>query len=118
MWQQTIDPSYYEKPLEDRYELAVALSLNGEDNEPTVVRRALALGPLPSISGYIEKSLHCRLLGAIAGELGTACVFHENPNGMMSIVARGVVQILNIYIIRVATFVDRIICYRSRYPFH
>ena len=45
IWQRCLDPFYYQRPIEDRMEIAMNLAMSG--NEPGVLRVSLAPGPLP-----------------------------------------------------------------------
>lgn len=64
MWQQALDPLYYQRPIEERFEIAVKLasSLNG----PEVVRLALTRGALPSLAHCITDRIGETILYAIA----------------------------------------------------
>ena len=67
IWQQSADPFYYERPLEERFEVATTLSYMG--NGPDVLRLSLALGPFPSLAYSIIND-HGMLLNAVARSMG------------------------------------------------
>lgn len=68
IWQQSADPFYYERPLEERFEVATTLSYRG--NGPDVLRLSLAPGPLPSLSYSIIDDHGMTLLNAVAISMG------------------------------------------------
>lgn len=68
MWQQALDPLYYQRPLEERYEVAMALTYH--QNGPEVLRSALARGALPSLTHCMTDRNGETLLHAIAWYMG------------------------------------------------
>ena len=77
IWQQSADPFYYERPLEERFEVATTLSYKG--NGPDVLRLSLALGPLPSLA-YTIRNDHGMLLNAVARSMGRKMLWsHYSP---------------------------------------
>lgn len=68
MWQQALDPLYYQRPLEERFK--VAMSLAYRRNGPKVLRSALARGALPSLAHCLTDRNGETLLHAIAWNIG------------------------------------------------
>ena len=68
IWQQALDPLYYHRPLEERFEVAMEVSHIG--NGPEVLRLALAPGPLPSLVCSMIDSDGQTLLHALARCIG------------------------------------------------
>lgn len=68
MWQQALDPLYYQRPLEERFE--VAMSLAYRHNRPEVLRSALARGALPSLAHCMTDRNGETLLHAITWNIG------------------------------------------------
>lgn len=66
--QQSLDPLYYQRPLEERVRIAIDIAIHG--NEPEVVRLSLALGPLPSLAHSIANGWGVALLNAVARAMG------------------------------------------------
>ena len=64
LWQQALDPFFYQSPLEERIE--VAFSLAGNDNGPDILRLSLALGPLPPLAHSTTDVIGRTLLHAVA----------------------------------------------------
>ena len=72
LWQQALDPFFYQRPLEERIE--VAFSVAKHDNELDVFRLAVALGPLPPLAHTTFNSNGRTLLHAVANGMGrTLC---------------------------------------------
>lgn len=69
LWQQNADPFHYEKPLQERIEVAIALA-NQPANGPETFTRSLALGPLPSLAPCMTNSKILTPLYAEARKLG------------------------------------------------
>lgn len=68
IWQQSADPFYYERPLEERFDVAKTLSYRG--NGPDVLRLSLAPGPLPPLAYSIINGHGMTLLNTIARSMG------------------------------------------------
>ena len=69
VWQQFLEPFYYQRSLKERVEVAIDLSALG--NGPEVQRLSLAIGPLPLLA-HAEIDRHGRtLLNAVARGLGS-----------------------------------------------
>lgn len=64
MSQQDLDPLYYQRPLEERFEVAMSLADCG--NGPEVLRLALARGALPSLAHCMTNCNGETLLHAVA----------------------------------------------------
>ena len=64
IWQRCLDPFYYQRPIEDRIDIAMGLAWGG--NEPSVLRVALAPGPLPSLTHSTTDYWRESLLDAVA----------------------------------------------------
>ena len=72
LWQQALDPFFYQRPLEER--INVAFSLAGNNNGPDVLRLSVALGPLPPLAHATTGSDGRTLLHAVAKGMGcTLC---------------------------------------------
>ena len=86
IWQQSVDPFYYKRPLEERFEVATTLSYRG--NGPDVLRLSLALGPLPSLAYSMINDDGMILLNVVARSMGIKMLeSHYSPmhlvqNGM------------------------------------
>ena len=74
MWQQNADPLYYERPLQERFEIAITLA-HDVWNGPDTFRVSLAHGPLPSLALSMTDSQGNRLLHAVAWALGLVCSY-------------------------------------------
>lgn len=75
-WQKIVDPLYYDRPLEERVDVATSLDFEGGKG-PDTIRRALAIGPLPSLAQSI-RGYSCRsLLEAVAFQLGMAVAKYD-----------------------------------------
>ena len=69
IWQQSLDPLYYQRPFEERFEVATSLAYWG--NAPDVLRLSLAPGPLPSLAySMIDDSEGTTLLNAVSRGMG------------------------------------------------
>ena len=68
IWQQSADPFYYERPLEERFEVATTLSYSA--NGPDVLRLSLAPGPLPPLAYSIINDEGMTLLNVVARSMG------------------------------------------------
>lgn len=66
--QQSLDPLYYQRPLEERVRIAIDIAIHG--NEPEVVRLSLALGPLPSLTHSMTGRWGRTLVNAVAKAMG------------------------------------------------
>lgn len=90
IWQQSADPFYYERPLEERFEVATTLLYAG--NGPDVLRLSLAPGPLPPLAYSIINKDGITLLNIVARSMGSwshyspmHLVQHEmDPTGTIS----------------------------------
>ena len=72
LWQQALDPFFYQRPLKERIE--VAFTLAEQDNGPDILRLSLALGPLPPLAHSTTNSVGRTLLHAVAkGMARTLC---------------------------------------------
>lgn len=69
MWQQALDPLYYQRSLEERFEVAMSLTY-GWKNGPEVLRLALARGALPSLAHCMTNRFGETLLHAVARGMG------------------------------------------------
>lgn len=67
MSQQAFDPHYYQRPLAERFEVAMSLATWG--NGPEVLRLALARGALPSLAHCMTNCNGETLLHAVASGL-------------------------------------------------
>ena len=74
-WQQSVDPFYYERPLEERFEVATALSYKG--NGPDVLRLSLAPGLLPPMAYSIINDHGMTLLNVVARCMGTKMLWSQ-----------------------------------------
>ena len=93
LWQQALDPFFYQRPLEERMKLA--FSLAEHDNGLDVFRLAVALGPLPPLAHATFTSDGRTLLHAVANGMGRTLCWNrsylrevpshrsmKDPNGM------------------------------------
>lgn len=71
VWQQNADPLYYEKPLQERIEIAIALARSPTNGADTF-RVSLAHGPLSSLAPCMTNSEGLTPLHAAARSLGMA----------------------------------------------
>ena len=76
LWQQALDPFFYQRPLEER--MNVAFSLAGSNNGPDVLRLSVALGPLPPLAHATTDSGGRTLLHAIAKGIGLALCWNRS----------------------------------------
>ena len=85
MWQQSLDPLYYQRPLKERVGIAIDLA-DSATNGPDVIRLSVALGPLPSLAHSIVGRSGSTLLNAVAYAMGLRMLWsHESENGEMMI---------------------------------
>ena len=68
MWQQTLDPLYYQRSLKERFQVAMSLVYGW--NGPEILRLALALGPLPPLAHCMTDRYGETLLHAVAWGMG------------------------------------------------
>ena len=68
IWQQSVDPYYYERPLQERFDVATTLSYQGHG--PDVLRLSLAPGPLPPLAYSIIDDHGMTLLNTVARSMG------------------------------------------------
>lgn len=68
MWQQTLDPLYYQRPIEERFAVAMDLIYRGNGAEVSLL--ALTPGPLPPLAHCVTNHQAETLLHAIASGLG------------------------------------------------
>lgn len=68
LWQQYLDPLYYQRTLKDR--VTVAIHLAFINNGPEVIRISLAHGPLPPLAHAMTTSYGETLLNAVASAMG------------------------------------------------
>lgn len=68
VWQQYLDPLYYQRPLEERVGIAIDLAMNW--NGPDTLRLSLALGPLLSLAHSIANGWGVTLQTAVARAMG------------------------------------------------
>ena len=71
MWQQIVDPLYYQRPFEERARIAANI-YTYDDEWPSVVRKALSLGPLPPLACCCAGSSAEDLLRSVAKAMGRA----------------------------------------------
>ena len=78
LWQQHVDPDYYQRPLEERVRIAFTLV---PYNNSAVLRKAIACGPMPDEVVTIENHQGQTLLHAVAWEIGfREKTFVRQPN--------------------------------------
>ena len=85
LWQQALDPLYYQKPLVERIEVAVEI-----DAKPDALRLSVAQGPLPPRAHSISNRLGRTLLHAVA--LGMGRTLCWNRSDLMDVSSHGCVK--------------------------
>ena len=70
LWQQSLDPQYYEIPLKERVEVAIGLSWEHFSNGPAVFRRALTMDHIPRLAVSMRDGKGRTLLHAVALRIG------------------------------------------------
>jgi len=73
LWQQTMDPCYYAKPLRER--VVTAIELAYAPNEPETVRTSIALGSIPPLTRTVRNDEGESLLHGVAWHIGFTSVF-------------------------------------------
>ena len=79
--QQIVDPLYYQKPFEERARIAASLYADQGAEVPRLIRKALSLGPLPSLAYPHADSWADDLLHRVAKGMGMVKVFGCNGHG-------------------------------------
>ena len=85
LWQQALDPFYYQKPLTERIEVAASI-----DAKPDALRLSVAQGPLPPLAHSISDGLGRTLLHAVARAMG--CMLCWNRSDLMEVSSHGSVK--------------------------
>ena len=93
LWQQALDPIFYQRPLEERIDVAFSLAEN--NNGLDIFRLSVALGPLPPLAHFVSDRLGRTLLHAVALAMGRTLCWNrwyvwevsshrcmEDPSGM------------------------------------
>ena len=76
LWQQALDPFFYQRPLVER--IKVAYTLAGNRNGPDVLRLSVALGPLPPLAHSTTDFRGRTLLHAVARGMGSMLCWNRS----------------------------------------
>lgn len=75
LWQQSLNPQYYEIALEERVEVTIAICRYPLPNGPALFRRALTRDHIPRLAVGMRNSKGRTLLHAVARNIGELAQF-------------------------------------------
>jgi hypothetical protein len=70
LWQQHMNPHYYEKSLQERVEIATGFTDRGPVNGPLLIRRAIARDDIPRLAVSMRNGIGETLLHAVGKSIG------------------------------------------------